>query len=74
VIVLFVENVGIDDHHCLNFLFITYLSSKLFENIQHGVLCFCFAFLRHVASFSGVSFFDRPFGILYRLLKMSGLN
>jgi len=43
VIVRFVENGGIDDHHCLNFLFITSLSRKLFENIQHGVLCFCFA-------------------------------
>jgi hypothetical protein len=74
VIVRFVENGLIDDHHCLNFLFITSLSRKLFENIQHGVLCFCFAFLHHAASFSGVFFFYRPFGFFYRLLKMSGLN
>ena len=36
------------------------------------MLCFCFVFLccaPCVASFSGLSFFDRPFGILWCLIK-----
>ena len=36
----------------------------------HIALCFCFVFLRliYVASFSGLSIFYYPFGILYRLI------
>ena len=35
--------------------------------------CFCFVFLRpvpYVASFSGLSIFDCPFGVLYRLFDV----
>ena len=50
--------------------YLRYLYLFPYSDVQRIiVLCFCFVFLRlvypiYVASFSGLSFFDRPFHIL----------
>ena len=50
--------------HCL-YLF-------AYSGVQHILCCvFVLFFFVYVASFSGLSFFDCPFGILYRLIMLN---
>ena len=48
--------------------YLRYLCLFVFSGVQYIVLCFCFVFLPscvpYVASFSGLSNFDCPFGVL----------
>ena len=48
--------------------YLRYLCLFAFSGVQYIVLCFCFVFLHscvpYVASFSGLSNFDCPFGVL----------
>ena len=48
--------------------YLRYLCMFVYSGVQHTVLCFLFCFslspVPYVASFSGLSIFDCPFGIL----------
>jgi hypothetical protein len=41
-IACFVDNSGIGDHHCLNFLFLNIIYKKHAECCFDGVICICF--------------------------------
>ena len=45
----------------------------MYSGVHHILCCVFLRIVPYVASFSGLSIFDCPFGILYRLFKMTPL-
>jgi hypothetical protein len=51
-------------YHLLHFLMNTTLLGVVYRSTTHIVLCLSLSCVPYIASFSGLSIFDGPFGIL----------